>query len=78
MDLAVDFDCPHPNKVPTIFNRIDMHGKKGKSSFLDWIGYMIGVVVVGFILFILLWPVIDPTPDRSSSIKENLSSFSKK
>jgi len=55
-----------------------MHGKKGKFSFLDWIGYMIGVVVVGFILFILLWPVIDPTPDRSSSIKENLSSFSKK
>ena len=55
-----------------------MHGKKEKSSFLDWIGYTIGVVVVGFILFILLWPMIDPTPDRSSSIKENLRSFSKK
>ena len=60
------------------FSRIDMPGKKEKSSFLDWIGYMIGIVVVGFILFILLWPMIDPTPDRSSSIKENLRSFSKK
>ncbi|MDP6735453.1 MAG: hypothetical protein QF732_03035 [Nitrospinaceae bacterium] len=52
--------------------------KKEKSSFLDRIGYMIGVVVVGFILLILLWPMIDPTPDRSSSIKENLRSFSQK
>ena len=60
------------------FSRIDMHGKKEKPSFLDWIGYMVGAVVVGFILFILLWPMIDPTPDRSSSIKENLRSFSKK
>ncbi|MCH8158097.1 MAG: hypothetical protein IID18_10180 [Nitrospinae bacterium] len=45
---------------------------KEKFSLIDWIGYLIGVVVVGFVLFILIWPIIDPTPNKSSSLKENL------
>ena len=28
--------------------------------------------VAGFIIFILIWPLIDPTPDKSSSLKENI------
>lgn len=44
---------------------------KEKFSVVDWIGYLVGVVVLGFILFILIWPVIDPTPDKSSSLNEN-------
>lgn len=45
---------------------------KEKFSLVDWIGCLIGVVVVGFVLFILIWPIIDPTPNKSSSLKENL------
>jgi len=44
---------------------------KEKFSVVDWIGYLVGVVVIGFILFILVWPVIDPTPDKSSPLNEN-------
>ena len=41
-------------------------------SLIDWIGSAIGFVVIGFIIFILIWPLIDPTPDKSSSLKENI------
>ncbi len=43
-----------------------------KYSLIDWIGSVIGIVVIGFIIFILIWPLIDPTPEKSSSLKENL------
>ena len=49
-----------------------MPEKKERFTLVDWIGTLIGVVVFGFILFILLWPLIDPTPDESSSLKKNL------
>ena len=39
---------------------------------LVFIGSLIGIVVTGFIIFILIWPLIDPTPDKSSSLKENI------
>jgi predicted MFS family arabinose efflux permease len=47
---------------------------KNRSSLFDWIGYFIGIVVAGFIIFILIWPLIDPTPEKSSSLKENFNS----
>jgi len=43
-----------------------------KYSLIDWIGSVIGFVVIGFIVFILIWPLIDPTPDKSSSLEENI------
>ena len=49
-----------------------MGNEKEKYSLIDWIGSLIGFVVIGFIVFILLWPLIDPTPDKSSSLKENI------
>ena len=49
-----------------------MDNENEKYSLIDWIGSLIGFVVIGFILFILLWPLIDPTPDKSSSLKENI------
>jgi hypothetical protein len=49
-----------------------MDDEKEKYSLIDWIGSVIGFVVVGFIIFILIWPLIDPTPNKSSSLKENL------
>jgi|TARA_B100000929_G_scaffold211912_1_gene169100 large-conductance mechanosensitive channel len=49
-----------------------MDDEKGKYSLIDWIGSVIGFVVIGFIVFILLWPLIDPTPNKSSSLKENI------
>jgi len=49
-----------------------MDNEKEKYSLIDWIGSLIGFVVIGFIVFILLWPLIDPTPDKSSSLKENI------
>lgn len=42
-----------------------------KTSFIDGIGYLIGIVVIGFIIFILIWPIIDPTPEKSSTLQEN-------
>ena len=42
-----------------------------KTSLIDHVGNLIGIVVIGFILFILIWPVIDPTPNKSSTLKEN-------
>ena len=48
-----------------------MNNKKEKFSFFDWIGFVIGIVVAGFILFILVWPIIDPTPNKSASLKKN-------
>jgi hypothetical protein len=47
---------------------------KEKFSIFDWFATAIGIVVVGFIVFILIWPLIDPTPDRSSTLQENLHS----
>tara|TARA_B100000953_G_scaffold214311_1_gene177141 strand:+ start:368 stop:541 length:174 start_codon:yes stop_codon:yes gene_type:complete len=44
---------------------------KEKNSLIDHIGNLIGIAVIGFILFILVWPVIDPTPNKSSTLKEN-------
>ena len=49
-----------------------MDNENEKYSLIDWIGGLIGFVVIGFIVFILLWPLIDPTPDKSSSLKENI------
>jgi flagellar biosynthesis/type III secretory pathway M-ring protein FliF/YscJ len=51
--------------------------KKEKFSIFDWIATVIGVIVVGFIVFILIWPFIDPTPDRSATLQENLHSITK-
>ena len=48
---------------------------KEKSSILDWIGYCAGALVIGFLLFILVWPVIDPTPGKSSSLEQNFESL---
>ena len=49
-----------------------MNIDKEKYGVIDWIGSLIGFVVTGFIIFILVWPLIDPTPDKSSSLKENI------
>ena len=51
---------------------MDDEDEKEKYSLIDWIGSAIGFLVIGFIIFILIWPLIDPTPDKSSSIKENI------
>jgi hypothetical protein len=50
---------------------------KEKTSIVDYIGSFIGVVVIGFILFILVWPLIDPTPNKSSTLKENAQQLTK-
>ena len=55
-----------------------MKEQKEKFSFFDWIGYCIGILVVGFIVFILIWPMIDPTPNKSSSIEKNLETLTGK
>ncbi|MBT3921359.1 MAG: hypothetical protein HOL15_01190 [Nitrospinaceae bacterium] len=49
-----------------------MTDQKEKYGIMDWIGSVIGIIVAGFIIFILIWPLIDPTPDKSSSLKENI------
>lgn len=49
-----------------------MSDEEEKYGLMDWVGSIIGIVVAGFILFILIWPLIDPTPDKSSSLKENI------
>ncbi len=49
---------------------------KEKFSFFDWIGFVIGIIVISFILFILIWPLIDPTPNRSAPLQENIEKFS--
>tara|TARA_B100001123_G_scaffold30590_1_gene32227 strand:+ start:1692 stop:1859 length:168 start_codon:yes stop_codon:yes gene_type:complete len=49
-----------------------MGKNKEKDTVIDWIGNVIGLVVIGFIVFILIWPIIDPTPNKSSSLKENI------
>ncbi|MGP0566647.1 MULTISPECIES: hypothetical protein [unclassified Nitrospina] len=46
--------------------------QKEKFAFIDWFGFIIGVVVTSFLVFILIWPLIDPTPERSSTLQENL------
>ena len=46
--------------------------KEEKYGLMDWVGSVIGIVVAGFIIFILIWPLIDPTPNKSSSIIENI------
>ena len=52
-----------------------MKDKKEKFSFFDWVGFVIGIAVVSFILFILVWPIIDPTPNKSVSLKKNLETL---
>lgn len=49
-----------------------MNDEEEKYSLMDWIGSVIGIVVAGFIIFILIWPLIDPTPNKSSTLKENI------
>ena len=49
-----------------------MSDEKEEYSLMDWFGTVIGIVVAGFIIFILIWPLIDPTPDKSSTLKENI------
>tara|TARA_Y100001936_G_C15511718_1_gene378358 strand:+ start:185 stop:352 length:168 start_codon:yes stop_codon:yes gene_type:complete len=49
-----------------------MGKNKEKDTMIDLIGNLIGFVVIGFIIFILIWPLIDPTPNKSSSLKENI------
>ncbi|MCF8719913.1 hypothetical protein [Nitrospina gracilis] len=46
--------------------------QKEKFAFIDWFGFIIGVVVTSFLVFILIWPLIDPTPDKSSTLQENV------
>ncbi|MCL0046244.1 hypothetical protein M1N16_08510 [Nitrospinaceae bacterium] len=50
---------------------------KEKTPLIDHIGSFIGIVVIGFILFILAWPIIDPTPNKSSTLKENARHLTK-
>jgi len=49
-----------------------------EGSLMDWVGTVIGIVVAGFILFILIWPLIDPTPEKSSSLRENIQKATEK
>ena len=49
-----------------------MSDEEDKYGLMDLVGSAIGIVVAGFIIFILIWPLIDPTPDKSSSLKENI------
>jgi hypothetical protein len=50
---------------------------KEKASIIDYIGIFIGIIVIGFIIFILVWPIIDPTPNKSSTLKENAQRLTK-
>lgn len=50
--------------------------EKEKFSIVDWFGFFIGIVVTAFIVFILIWPLIDPTPEKSSTLKENVEKLS--
>jgi len=50
---------------------------KEKTPLIDYIGSLIGIVVIGFVLFILAWPIIDPTPNKSSTLKENARHLTK-
>ena len=50
-----------------------MSKNKEKDTMIDWIGNVIGFVVIGFIILILIWPRIAPTPNNSSSLKENIN-----
>jgi len=50
---------------------------KEKTSLIDHIGNLIGIVVIGFVLFILAWPILDPTPNKSSTLKENARHLTK-
>jgi len=50
---------------------------KEKTPLIEHIGRFIGIVVIGFILFILAWPIIDPTPNKSSTLKENARQITK-
>jgi uncharacterized membrane-anchored protein YhcB (DUF1043 family) len=55
-----------------------MSDEKEEYSLMDWIGTVIGIVVAGFIIFILIWPLIDPTPDKSSTLQENIQKATEK
>ncbi len=49
-----------------------MSDEEEKYGLMDWVGTAIGIMVAGFIIFILIWPLIDPTPNKSSTLKENI------
>ena len=49
-----------------------MNDEEEKYGLMDLVGSAIGILVAGFIIFVLIWPLIDPTPDKSSSLKENI------
>ncbi|CAI2717599.1 hypothetical protein [Nitrospina watsonii] len=57
-----------------------MENRKQKEKFaiIDWFGFCIGVVVTSFLVFILIWPLIDPTPEKSSTLQENVEKLSPK
>ena len=55
-----------------------MSDEQEEYSLMDWIGTVIGIVVAGFIIFILIWPLIDPTPDKSSTLQENIQKATEK
>tara|TARA_B100000686_G_C16794370_1_gene981197 strand:- start:181 stop:795 length:615 start_codon:yes stop_codon:yes gene_type:complete len=70
-----------PRWIPkTGYRTRNANGKtvnKDRFSIFDWVGFAIGVIVTAFILLILIWPFIDPTPNRSTSLKNNLNSLVK-
>ncbi|MBT5986864.1 MAG: hypothetical protein HOG74_09745 [Nitrospina sp.] len=68
-----------PHAISLLVSRfIDKwHTMKEKTPLIDHIGSFIGIVVIGFILFILAWPMIDPTPNKSSTLKENARQLTK-
>ena len=55
-----------------------MSDEEEKYGLMDLVGSVIGILVAGFIIFILIWPLIDPTPDKSSSLKENFHKATEK
>ena len=55
-----------------------MSDEEEEYSLMDWVGTAIGIVVAGFIIFILIWPLIDPTPNKSSTLKENIQKATEK
>jgi len=62
----------------TCVRKFIVSDKEEKYGLMDWIGSAIGILVAGFIIFILIWPLIDPTPNKSSSLKENIHKATEK
>ena len=64
--------------LPSLEGGFFMSDEEEEYSLMDWVGTAIGIVVAGFIIFILIWPLIDPTPDKSSTLKENIQKATEK